>query len=57
VNKAGGVDREKIRDNIENAQLDGLSGGLRFTPDNHSGLLPDALAVLVVRQGQWHLAG
>jgi branched-chain amino acid transport system substrate-binding protein len=57
VNKAGGADREKVRDNIENAQLNGLSGGLRFTPDNHSGLLSDALAVLVVRQGQWHLAG
>ncbi|MBB5773999.1 hypothetical protein [Nonomuraea jabiensis] len=55
MNKAGGTDPEKIRDIIENTRLDGLSGALRFTPDNHSALLPDALAVLTVRQGQWRL--
>jgi branched-chain amino acid transport system substrate-binding protein len=55
VNKTGGTDPEKIRAAIENTQLDGLSGALRFTPDNHSGLLPDALAVLTVRQGEWRL--
>jgi len=54
---AGGPDRERIRDAVETSQLDGLSGPIRITPDNHSGLMPQALTMLVARGGRWRLAG
>ncbi|WP_018222612.1 ABC transporter substrate-binding protein [Salinispora pacifica] len=56
-NIGGEPDREGIRDVLETTQLDGLSGPIRLTPDNHSGLMPQALTTLVVRNGRWHLAG
>jgi branched-chain amino acid transport system substrate-binding protein len=40
---------------IETSQFDGLSGAIRLTPDNHSGLMPQALTLLVVRSGRWRL--
>jgi branched-chain amino acid transport system substrate-binding protein len=51
-----GTTRDRIRDAIETAQLDGLSGPIRITPDNHSGLMPQALTVLVARSGRWRLS-
>ena len=54
VNKAGS-DRERIRDVLETSQTDGLSGPIRITPDNHSGLMPQALTLLVARSGRWRL--
>jgi branched-chain amino acid transport system substrate-binding protein len=56
VNKADSTDPEQVRNNIETAQFDGVSGPLHFTAENHSGLTPEALGILVVRQGEWHLA-
>jgi len=56
VGKVGG-DRDRIREVLETSQMDGLSGPIRLTPDNHSGLMPQALAMLVVRSGRWRLAG
>jgi branched-chain amino acid transport system substrate-binding protein len=56
VAKVGG-DRERIRDVLETTQVDGLSGPIRFTPDNHSGLMPQALSLLVARGGRWRPAG
>lgn len=53
----GTVDRSALRDVLETAQLDGLSGPIRMTPDNHSGLMPQALTTLVARGGRWRLAG
>ncbi|WP_433314127.1 ABC transporter substrate-binding protein [Micromonospora chersina] len=53
----GKVDRSALRDVLETAQLDGLSGPIRMTPDNHSGLMPQALTTLVARGGRWRLAG
>ncbi|MFI7573327.1 ABC transporter substrate-binding protein [Micromonospora sp. NPDC049497] len=53
----GTVNRDGIRDTLETSQLDGLSGPIRMTPDNHSGLMPQALTVLVARNGRWRLAG
>ena len=38
------------------AQADGLSGTIRITPANHSGLMPQALTLLVARSGRWRLA-
>ncbi|KUJ46358.1 MULTISPECIES: ABC transporter substrate-binding protein [Micromonospora] len=58
--RAGGppatVDREGLRDVLETSQMDGLSGPIRMTPDNHSGLMPQALTTLVARNGRWRLA-
>ncbi|SCL13275.1 amino acid/amide ABC transporter substrate-binding protein, HAAT family [Micromonospora rhizosphaerae] len=53
---SGTVNRKVLRDVLETAQLDGLSGPIRMTPDNHSGLMPQALTTLVARGGRWHLA-
>jgi branched-chain amino acid transport system substrate-binding protein len=55
--RSGGVDRDRIRDVLETSQLDGLSGPIQITPDNHSGLMPQALTMLVARGGRWRLAG
>ncbi|TDC81515.1 ABC transporter substrate-binding protein [Micromonospora sp. KC606] len=59
VRRAGGdaVDRDSLRDVLETSQMDGLSGPIRMTPDNHSGLMPQALTTLVARGGRWRLAG
>ncbi|WP_432900639.1 ABC transporter substrate-binding protein [Micromonospora matsumotoense] len=54
---AGRVNRDGLRDVLETSQLDGLSGPIRMTPDNHSGLMPQALTTLVARGGRWRLAG
>jgi branched-chain amino acid transport system substrate-binding protein len=50
-----GADRERLRGVLETSQLDGLSGPIRITPDNHSGLMPQALTLLVARSGRWRL--
>ncbi|MFG1915689.1 ABC transporter substrate-binding protein [Micromonospora sp. NPDC048898] len=55
--EAGEVNRTGIRDVLETSQMDGLSGPIRMTPDNHSGLMPQALTTLVARNGRWRLAG
>ncbi|MFV2099893.1 ABC transporter substrate-binding protein [Micromonospora sp. LOL_024] len=52
---AGEVDRDALRDVLETSQMDGLSGPIRLTPDNHSGLMPQALTTLVARNGRWRL--
>ncbi|MFF0151229.1 ABC transporter substrate-binding protein [Micromonospora sp. NPDC005203] len=53
----GKVNRDGIRNVLETSQMDGLSGPIRMTPDNHSGLMPQALTTLVARNGRWRLAG
>ena len=55
VARVGG-DRDRIRDILETSQTDGLAGPIRLTPDNHSGLMPQALTLLVARAGRWRLA-
>jgi branched-chain amino acid transport system substrate-binding protein len=55
VARVGG-DRERIRDILETSQTDGLSGSIRLTPDNHSGLMPQSMALLVVRSGRWRIS-
>jgi branched-chain amino acid transport system substrate-binding protein len=56
VETARSADRGAIRDFIQNTQFEGLAGQIRITPDNHSGLMPQALTLLVARNGRWHLA-
>jgi branched-chain amino acid transport system substrate-binding protein len=51
-----GVNRDQIRSIIETSQVDGISGPIRLTPANHSGLMPQALTLLVARAGRWRLA-
>ncbi len=53
----GGTDPESLRNAIETTAFDGVSGPLRFSPADHSGLRPEALGILTVRQGRWRLAG
>jgi branched-chain amino acid transport system substrate-binding protein len=48
----GRVDRETLRNVLETSQLDGLTGPIRMTPENHSGLMPQALTTLVARGGR-----
>ena len=50
-----GANRARMRDVLETSQIDGLSGPIRLTPDNHSGLMPQALTLLVARSGRWRL--
>jgi branched-chain amino acid transport system substrate-binding protein len=57
VNRAGRPDRRAVRDALESMEADGLSGPIRLTPANHSGLMPQALTVLVARGGRWRLLG
>jgi branched-chain amino acid transport system substrate-binding protein len=51
-----GTDRARIRDILETSQIDGLSGPIRFTPASHSGLMPQAMTMLVARSGRWRIA-
>ncbi|SCE72534.1 amino acid/amide ABC transporter substrate-binding protein, HAAT family [Micromonospora haikouensis] len=53
----GKAGRDGLRNVLETSQMDGLSGPIRMTPDNHSGLMPQALTTLVARGGRWRLAG
>ncbi|MFF5291640.1 ABC transporter substrate-binding protein [Paractinoplanes globisporus] len=55
VARVGG-NREQIRAILETSQTDGISGPIRLTPANHSGLMPQALTLLVARAGRWRLA-
>lgn len=57
VETAGNTNRDRIRDVLETTRMDGLSGPIRITPDNHSGLMPQGLSVLVARSGRWRLLG
>ncbi|WP_249715004.1 ABC transporter substrate-binding protein [Rhizomonospora bruguierae] len=50
-------DREALREALESAQLEGLSGPIRMTAANHSGLMPQALTTLVASGDRWRLAG
>jgi branched-chain amino acid transport system substrate-binding protein len=52
----GGTGRGAIRDILETSQTDGLAGTIRLTPDNHSGLMPQSLTMLVSRSGRWRLS-
>src|SRR4030095_15052507 len=46
----------QIRDILETSRVDGLSGPIRMTADDHSGLMPQALTLLVARGGRWRIA-
>jgi ABC-type branched-chain amino acid transport systems, periplasmic component len=50
------VDRESIRAALENTQIDGFTGPIRFRLETHSGLSPQALVMLVAQGDRWRLA-
>jgi branched-chain amino acid transport system substrate-binding protein len=52
-----GTNRSALQGALETTEIDGLSGPLRMTPANHSGLMPQALEVFVALGGRWRLLG
>jgi branched-chain amino acid transport system substrate-binding protein len=53
IAKAGGPEHAKMRDAMERDTFDGYSGQIAFSADNHSGLRPAALTMVVARSGRW----
>jgi branched-chain amino acid transport system substrate-binding protein len=51
-----GTDQRKLAAAIETTQFDGMSGPVRYTPDDHSGLTPQGLEILQADSSRWHLA-
>jgi branched-chain amino acid transport system substrate-binding protein len=56
ITQTNSTDRDTLRTEIETTRLDGLSGPIRMTPANHSGLMPQAVTLLVAANGRWRLA-
>lgn len=56
IEQAHGTDGAKVRDALETLDVDGLSGPIRNSAEQHSGLQQQALALLQVKNGVWHLA-
>jgi branched-chain amino acid transport system substrate-binding protein len=55
MTQVGGTDPVAVRNVLETTQMDGLSGPIRITPANHSGLMAQALVALVASNGRWRL--
>lgn len=53
VSRAGGTDPAEVRGRIESVRIDGITGPIRFTPAQHSGLLPGALVMLTATSDRW----
>jgi branched-chain amino acid transport system substrate-binding protein len=56
INAGGSSNRESIRAALENTQIDGFTGPIRFRLETHSGLSPQALVMLVAQGDRWRLA-
>jgi len=56
INASESTDRESIRAALENTQIDGFTGPIRFRLETHSGLSPQALVMLVAQGDRWRLA-
>ena len=56
IQQTHGTDHVKLRDALETMGIDGLSGRIQNTAKQHSGLQESALAVLEVKNGEWHLS-
>jgi len=57
MKKAGDMDRDKVRDAIENEKgLVGTAGIFNFSPQDHNGLTMDAFEMLTVKNGEFALA-
>jgi branched-chain amino acid transport system substrate-binding protein len=56
INASNSTDREKLRAALENVQIDGFTGPIRFRLESHSGLSPQSLVLLVAQGDRWRLA-
>jgi branched-chain amino acid transport system substrate-binding protein len=50
------TDHNALRATFETVRTDGLTGPIRLTPSDHSGLMPQALTLLTARNGRWRLS-
>ena len=58
IKKAGGVDRDKVRDAIENLKgVVGTAGVFNMSAEDHNGLNMDAFELLTVKDGKFAIAG
>lgn len=57
IRSAHSTNHVDMRDLMAYAQFEGLCGQLRFTDANHSGLMPQSLTTMVLRNGRWRLLG
>jgi branched-chain amino acid transport system substrate-binding protein len=56
IQRAGGPDKAKVRDEIEKTQgFIGTSGVFNMTPDDHMGLNLDAFKMVEIRNGSWKI--
>jgi len=56
IERAGGTDKAKVRDEIEKTQgFIGASGVFAMSPEDHMGLTLDAFKMVEVRDGAWTL--
>jgi len=54
IKKAGGPDRDKVRDALENLKgVVGTAGAFNFSPQDHNGLTLDAFEMLTVKDGKF----
>lgn len=57
IDRAGGTDKAKVRDEIEATEAwPGANGVFTMTPDDHNGLDYSSLVLLEIRNGDWTLA-
>jgi len=57
IKKAGSVDREKVREAMENLKgIVGTGGVFNFSPGDHNGLALDAFEMLTVKEGKFAIA-
>ncbi|MFO1425164.1 MAG: ABC transporter substrate-binding protein [Candidatus Competibacteraceae bacterium] len=56
IQRAGGTDKAKVRDEIEKTQgFIGTAGVFNMTPQDHMGLTVDAFKLVEVRNGSWKI--
>lgn len=56
IERAGSVDKAKVRDEIEKTQgFIGTAGVFNMNPQDHMGLGPDAFKLVEIRDGSWKL--
>ena len=56
IERAGSVDKVKVRDQIEKTQgFIGTAGVFNLSPEDHMGLGPDAFKMVEVRNGTWKI--
>ena len=56
IQRAGGTDRAKVRDEIEKTQgFIGTAGVFNMTPDDHMGLNLDAFKMVEIHNGSWKI--